>query len=74
MPSMSPETRDMITHISKQTLEMVAQAIEQGIELTPDVVRFADVSVIRENGKDVLAIVFPTEDEDAWLDSGPEDL
>lgn len=81
MPSLDNEARFIVIGIAKQTLSLVADALEEGARLTPDVVRFADVSIIRENGKDVLHVTFPSEvdipgdyDEDAWLDCGPDDL
>jgi len=51
-----------------QTLNTCAKALEQGIILTPDVLRHAKFSFKSENDRNVMQITFPEVVYDADLD------
>jgi len=53
-----PEHKQIILHVAKQTLSTIALALERGFVLTPDIVRNAELDIVKEQGQETLAIRF----------------
>lgn len=51
-------------HIAQSTLQIVALAVEQGIELTPEILRGAEIHLVKEQGQDTMKITFHERRED----------
>lgn len=56
-------------YIAQCTLQICALAVERGIELTPDVLRNAEIHLVKREKQDTMQIAFPKRDGgDEWRD------